>query len=513
MKQINKLLLAGFLVLCPGWILHAQIRTLSVRVAADVTLKQSDPDKNLGYHPNNAVCNCGQETWLKFDVGDLENQLMPGEQILYAEVMMRVSWNATGGIRVIHLRNDDNWNEGNGTQDLPDNLDGITWNKAITMTPTIDDPAFHDTLYTKEHCGLMPAKEYFPVLRALQSELSDTGNKIMTLRIIPYADTTEEQAWLGFISLQSPVSAWNLEVDDEGYPVEAPHLFVYAGVAQQRFSDYIHMGDTAFYSFQPSSFGTWLVETDEDDLRLHLAQKTRVDTNTWKPAALAIFRDTVFDNPDINLRAKMNYVTPSGIFFPYNDFIVIFGYTDENNFSYFAFYGDDESGTFRVIDGKRYRIGEADPQPALSDTLYHNYRIVREGSTVTAYIDSAVYYSVSNDSLNVPGRVGVGSHNDPVFFDDIYVEGYSSITGVRPFRKGASITVFPTIASQDVTVRSTDPVNGYQLLTVSGKMILEKSFAPKNIFNIDLSIVPSGMYLIRLRCKGNNLIVKKCIKE
>ncbi len=513
MKNTFSFLLLFFLAALAGRNTEAQIRTISVRVNADVTLKQSDPDRNLGYHPNNAVCNCGQETWLKFDVGDLQSKLMPGEEILYAEVMMRVSWNATGGIRVIHLRDDDNWNEGNGTQDLQDNLDGITWNKAITMTPSIDDPAHHDTLYTKEHCGLLPAKEYIPVLSALQGELSDTGNKIMTLRIVPYADTTEEEAWLGFISLQSPASAWNLEVDEEGYPVEAPHLLVYVGVAQQRFSDYVKMGDTANYRFTPSTFGTWMVESDEGDLRLHLAQKTSIDTNTWKPAAMSIFRDTVFNDPDIGLTAKMNYVTPSGIFFPYNDFIVIFGYTDENNFCYFAFYGDDESGTFRVIDGKRYRIGEANPMPALSDTLYHTYRVVKEGATVTAYIDSTEYYSVTNDSLDVTGKTGMGSHNDPVFFDDFHVAGYSEITGILPSEAKEKVTVFPSLTKDRITVRSTTPVAGYQLVDMNGKTVLEKNFSPSKYFRIDLTGVSSGAYLIRMKQAGNKVVVKKCIKE
>ncbi len=511
-KTFHILLLCSFALLA-GRSAEAQIRTLSIRVKADVTLKQSDPDRNLGYHPNNAVCNCGQETWLKFDLQGLSGQLLPGEEILYAEVMMRVSWNATGGIRVIHLRDDDNWNEGNGTQDLADNLDGITWNKAITMTPSIDDPAFHDTLYTKEHCGLMPTKEYFPVLSAVQSELSDTGNQLMTLRIIPYADTTEEEAWLGFISLQSPASAWNLEVDDEGYPVEAPHLLVYAGIAQQRFSDYVKMGDTAYYNFTPSSFGTWLVESDENDLRLHLAEKTSVDTNTWKPAAFAIFRDTVFEDPDIRLTAKMNYVTPSGIFFPYNDFIVIFGYTDENNFSYFAFYGDDESGTFRIIDGKRYRVGEANPMPALSDTLYHSYQIVKEGATVTAYIDSTEYFTVTNDSLDVMGKVGIGSHNDPVFFDDIHVDGYSQITGIRAVASASSVRVFPTLTRDVLTVRSRHPITAYQIVDMNGKKVLEKQISPATRFMIDLAPVSPGVYLIRLTEEGKKVVVTKCIKQ
>jgi len=138
-------------------------------------------------------------------------------------------------------------------------------------------------------------------------------------------------------------------------------------------------------------------------------KKTDVDQETWNPAALAVFNDAVYQDFEISLKAKMNYTTPSGAFFPHNDFIMAFGYEDPDNFSYYAFYGNDESGAFKVVDGPRIRIGEAKPMPDISDTLYHSYKIIRSGSTVTVYIDDVEYHNITDDQLNAGGKAGFGS--------------------------------------------------------------------------------------------------------
>ncbi len=523
-----------FLLFFATYQTQAQTRQILLRTNADVTLCRAKPDLNLGYDYSNEMCNWDsiniyggndspEESWVRWDLGNIESQLLPGEEILYVEAIFRVSWNSgdtanAQGYRVLHLWSSafDSWNEGNGVPGgAQDNLNGLTWNKAKSFAHDFEDPAYLDTLFVKKYAGVVPQKEYVNVTKAVMSELSDTGNKILTLRVVPYDYDYENivrKKWLGFISLNSPASSWNLEVDDDGYPVEAPHLRFYVGVPMHRFSDWEKMGDTTYYKFKPFAFGTWMVEEDEGDIRLHLAQKTTVDTNNWNPGALAIFTDTTFQDFDLHLKAKMDYVTPSGIFFPFNDFITVFGYIDNNNFSYFAFYGDDESGTFRVIDGKRYRVGEAKPMPAMTDTLYHNYRIVRTGSTVTAYIDSVEYYSVTNDSLNTAGKVGVGSHNDEVFFDDIWVDGYSVVSAVHTLRAPVDAQLFPNPVRDQLNIRSADNIDYYKIRNVIGKTVQEGTMYGSGTTRLDVSSMPAGIYFITIHT-GNNQVVKKFIKK
>ncbi len=527
-----KIMIVPVLMLITGNVLTAQTRQILLRCNADVTLLKAKPDLNLGYDYSNEMCNWDsinayggndspEESWVRWDLGNIENALQPGEKILYAEAIFRVSWNSgdtanAQGYRILYLWNKafDSWNEGNGVPGgAEDNLNGLTWNKAKSFTYDFEDPAYHDTIFVKKYAGVVPQKEYVNVYKAVESELSDTGNKILTLRIVPYDYDYENivrKKWLGFISLNSPASAWNLEVDDDGYPVEAPHLRFYVGIPMERFSDWAKMGDTAYYNFKPSSFGAWMVEEDEGDVRLHLAQKTSVDTNTWNPGAVAVFKDTAFTDFTLDLEAKMNYVTPSGVFFPFNDFIAVFGYQDPDNFSYFAFYGDDESGAFTVIDGKRHRVGEQVYQPAISDTAYHSYKLVRSGSQLTVYIDDTEYYTITNDSLNAEGLIGVGSHNDEVFFDNIHVEGYDTPTAVRIPEASLDVTVYPNPASNEISIISPEPLDLYSIHNVIGETVRYGTFAGH--YKLDVSGLPAGIYFINVR-SGEKQTIKKFIKK
>ncbi len=515
--------------------LDAQVKQVRVRTNADVTILSAKPDLNLGYDYSNEMCNWDsvgayggndspEESWIRWDLGSIESEIGPDEEILYVEAVFRVSWNSADtaiaqGYRVIQLKNAglDFWNEGNGVPGgAGDNLDGLTWNKAKSLPVDFEDPANYDTIMAKKYAGIVPQEEYVDLTQAVNFELGDDGNKILTLRVIPYdmdiANITRKK-WLGFISLNSPPGPWNLEVDDEGYPVEAPHLIFYIGKPQSRFSPYEMMGDTSNYSIKPSAFGNWVVEEDEGDLRLIIAKKTSIDTNNWKPAATAIFNEHEFQDFELNFKAKMNYVTPSGAFFPYNDFITIFGYEDEDNFSYFAFYGDDESGTFKVVDGIRTRVGDAKPVPALSDTAYHEYKLSRVGSTITASIDGVEYHSITNDSLNASGKVGMGSHNDVVFFDDFMEKDYSIVTGRRNIKLSTSVNIFPNPAKDILRVQSERNIIQYSIIDIVGKSVVTKNIIGEKNFNVSVTSLPQGIYFMNMKTDREDIIIKRFIKK
>jgi len=86
------------------------------------------------------------------------------------------------------------------------------------------------------------------------------------------------------------------------------------------------------------------------------------------------------------------------------------------------FIGNDEGGFYNVVDGEKSLVGDGQTTPAIADADYHDYRLVRSGTTVTAYIDGTEYYSLTDASLGTEGKIGFGSYNDIVYFDD-FIEG------------------------------------------------------------------------------------------
>ncbi|MEN8227687.1 MAG: T9SS type A sorting domain-containing protein [Bacteroidota bacterium] len=500
---------------------HAQVKEVLLRCEADVTLLKDFPDINAGYDLNNQLCNFDsvgplggtnspEEAWVRWDLGAIESEIGEGEEILYVEAVFRVSWNSdvpeiAQGFHALHLDDSfDFWNEGNGVSGdggAVDNLDGLTWNKAKGIND-FEDAVFHDTLYSKQQAKILPNKEYIPVLDAVQKELSGEGNKLFTLRMVPYHNSIEDRKrWLGFISLQSPAANWALEVDDEGYPLHAPQLKFYIGKHQEKFSDHGRMGVISNYSVKPDDFGYWMVADDEGDAKMQLMKKTTVDQETWNPAALAVFNDAEFQDFEISVKAKLTDTTQTGVLIPFNDFIMAFGYVDPDNFSYYAFYGNDESGTFQVVDGIRKRVGDAKPMPALSDALYHSYKMTRTGSTVTVFIDDVEYQSINNDSLNVAGKVGFGSHNDAVFFDDFFEKDYG--VGVADLTS-AALSIYPNPVSSELVIESTRGIDAYRLMDITGKLILSGHNRSSGQTVLDISEVPDGLYILFTDIAGNH---------
>ena len=525
-RNLLNQLVALLLIFMAATGLQAQVREVLLRANADVTLLKDFPDVNSGHDLNNQLCNFDsigpyggtnspEETWVRWDLGAIESEIGEGEEILYVEAVFRVSWNSDDpeiaqGFRTLHLDNSfDFWNEGNGVPGgAVDNLDGLTWNKAKGIND-FEDASMHDTLYVKQQATILPSKEFVPVLEAVQNELSEDGNKLLTLRLVPfYTDLEMRKKWLGFIALQSPAGAWSLEVDEEGFPLDAPQLKFYIGKNQDQFSDGA-MGRISNYNLKPEEFGYWMVANDEGDARMQLMKKTEIDQEKWNPGAVAVFKDAVYQDFEISLKAKMNYTTPSGAFFPYNDFIMAFGYEDPDNFSYYAFYGNDESGAFKVADGIRSRIGEANPIPAMIDTSYHSYKVVRAGSLITVFIDGTEYHSITDDMLNTEGKVGFGSHNDVVFFDDFTEKDYG--VGVEN-HADRGFVVFPNPASSQINIHSTGSIQSCKVLDICGKVVLSGQNLGSGNIILDISGLQNGIYILNVNIAGERF-AQKIIKR
>jgi len=71
-------------------------------------------------------------------------------------------------------------------------------------------------------------------------------------------------------------------------------------------------------------------------------------------------------------------------------------------------------------------------QDWLTDNAYHSIEVSRVGSAITVRFDSNLVMNTTDNSLGA-GRVGVGSFNDPAYFDDVSVTGTAvTLPGPNP---------------------------------------------------------------------------------
>ncbi len=519
LKAIAVLIAIGF-----SSIMQAQVREIKLVANADATIFMDFPTVNGGAESSNMICNNDsaldglstrgyEEAWIKWDLSQLEAELEAGEEILYAEAIFMVSWNSADtnlaqGYHALHMNDQfDGWNEGNGQASSPDNLNGITWNSAKGIGDFELEESY-ETILVKERATVVPNNEIIPVFDAVAKELGDGGNKTFTLRMAPYwTSSTGVKKWLGLQTRESP---WNGYDEITGIATNAPYLRVYVGINKSQFSDEGDMGLIENYDLKPSEFGYWLVGEDEGDDRLLLNKATTPDPDK-SPSGLAIFNDQTYQDVEISVKAKMNEITASGAFLPFNDFVMVFGYEDADNFSYFQFIGINESGTYKVIDGVRSLIGSVYPIPPVSDTLYHDYKITRTGSEVVAYVDGVEYHRVSDDALNAEGKIGLGSHNNTVFFDD-FSDGNPGETGLN--QDGLNkVSVYPNPAKASFIISSDETLNSFKLVNILGKTVLNSKGISSTRVSVDLSDIPSGMYFIVAEMQNGTSGTSKIIIE
>jgi hypothetical protein len=81
-------------------------------------------------------------------------------------------------------------------------------------------------------------------------------------------------------------------------------------------------------------------------------------------------------------------------------------------------------------------------------------------------------------------------------------------------QKDDRFIVFPNPADDRINVQCADQnttILNYQLTDISGAVIDQKQ-GPGNTFSVDLSYVPSGMYILKLNT-GSGIISKKVVKR
>ncbi len=485
---------------------QSQVTQDTIWTDADVTLGSGTgqdlgdyKDRNLGADGSMEICNFDDneslmsyfESWAKFDLSSLEAAIPEGQEILYAEIVLKVSANTGQGYYAYHLMDADDWVEGNGSNGALSTEGGLTWTDAQAYD--YENEANYTLIKESPECGGTSWVEEFNVTEAVKYEMGAEGNKILTIRFAPYISeydpVTSPKEWLGFYSRQSP---WGAIHPDLGIATDAAHIIFYIGPEEPTvFSDIASFGDITNYANTPSKYGFWLVRDDEGDARLKLSERPSPINGT--PGGVAVYDVETYGDFDISLKAKLNKIS-GGALDPKADFIVAFGYSDISNYAYIRFTGEDINGFYLVDTSGAVEVGTLNTTPAVSDTAYHNYRLVRSGTTVTAYIDDVEYMAVTDDALGTAGMIGVGSYNDVALFDD-FAEGAGG-TGIFNDVKNTSFSVYPNPAADILNIDAESPIQKLVISNIVGQEIRKLHDLNSGSIMINISDFETGVYFI-----------------
>ena len=509
MKQnstLLKLILTSILTVLMFTAIHAQVTHAVFYAIADLSLMSGtgatngDPkDMNFGGGPNLAICNFDDfpgynspsEVWMKFDLTTLGDSIPDGQAILYAEIALKISNNTGQGHICDHLKDIDDWKEGDGGYSTMDQTgEGLTWTAAQAFDYENPDNYTHiNSLPVAPGTGSIVNFEVTP---AIEYERGESGNEILTLRFTPtiadYDPPAIGKSWLGYYSIQAQ---WGT-VMENGVNQAAPNITFYIGAPQPtEFSDIENFGDIGSYDLTPPGFQKWIVGEDEADARLIINGRPAPINGT--PGGVAVYNmDDAYGDFDISLKAKLNKIK-SGALDPKADFIIAFGYEDGENYSYMRFTGEDINGIYLVDTAGVVEVGDLNATPAVSDTAYHDYRLVRTGTTVTAYIDGAEYLAVTDDALGTEGGIGMGSYNDIALFDDFAEgEGPSAVNELIQ----TNFKIYPNPAGDYLNVDADNIIQELVITNIIGQEMLTIRDIGSRSTLINTTGFKNGIYFI-----------------
>lgn len=442
---------------------------------------------------DNTIYNSAFESWVMFDLSTLADSIPEGQHILYSEIALRVSGNYGNGYYCYHLKNIDNWLEGNGSSSVLDNEGGLTWTNAQEFDYV--NASNYTLIYTNSNPGGTGTIETFSVQEAVDYELSASGNKSLTLRFAPTISAynpneTDPIKWLGFYSKESP---WEVILPD-GTNKSAAHITFYIGSDQPTvFSEIEDFGNLDNYETVPTGFQKWAVVEDEGQERLKIMERPAPVNQT--PGGLALYKNSMYGDFDITMKAKINK-TVEGAIDPKADFTIAFGYKDRTDYLYMLFTGEGKDGIYKVTEEGPSLVGAGNSSASITDTAYHTYRLVRSGSTVTAYVDGNVFLTETDDALASEGMIGMGSYNDIALFDDFENE----TSGVTAIDNASlkSFSVFPNPADNNLTVQSENLISRITVRSLLGQELMNQQVDKSGSINLDVSTLSTGLYFVTI---------------
>lgn len=169
-----------------------------------------------------------------------------------------------------------------------------------------------------------------------------------------------------------------------------------------------------------SGGGTWSVTEFENSNLLYLSGDPDAGPNS-QLGAYCLFEDTSYGNFTMTGRFKSSEVF-SGAPNEWHDLAVIFGYTDDTHYYYasFNYFSDANSNGIMRINGDAVTKLSSERAGVLENGNWGSFKVKRENGSIEVYRNNELVFS-ADDSTYLQGKIGVGSFNDNVMFDDIYI--------------------------------------------------------------------------------------------
>lgn len=176
-----------------------------------------------------------------------------------------------------------------------------------------------------------------------------------------------------------------------------------------------YLGDTSNWLIHHES--RWNVVMDEGDFRWGINTTNYHNLSGGRLGEYALIKNRTYGDFIFTAMVKSSDNTTHN---PSRDYDVIFGYHTPYNYYYMMFSTNkNNTDLFIVRNGEREFVAGSDIF-AVPDSRYHNISIERTGSHIMILFDGQKVLETYDSSFG-EGRIGIGSFNDMVLWDDIRV--------------------------------------------------------------------------------------------
>ncbi len=278
-------------------------------------------------------------------------------------------------------------------------------------------------------------------------------------------------------------------------------------VSDPVFSTIPHFGSVLSYERHQENL--WSTRMDSNDMRYFLSNEKR-DLEIIQPG-FSFVKDSIYSDFSLNVTVRTGEdLSESSV----ADYTIIFGYEDEKNFNKIVMKNSSARVT-NVNNGQSIYV-KGTGRDGIPDEAYHELQVALSGDQLTISLDDSVFLTATSARLQQEGKVGFGSDQYAVFFDDITISGSSSSTGLydseqipqqfaleqnypNPFNPKTTIS-YRLLAINDVELSIFD-VRGQKVTT----LIDEIQQPGRHTIHWNASDHPSGIYYYRLMVKDQSM--------
>jgi len=176
-------------------------------------------------------------------------------------------------------------------------------------------------------------------------------------------------------------------------------------------------------NYQRMQEDLWSTSLDSGDYRYYLNNNPRnVEVDL---AGFSFIKDSIYADFSlfITTRTAEDFTISSSA-----DYSVIFGYTDENNYNQLLMSYSSARVTGVVNGISLYIAGTG--RDGIPDDYYHGLNVVLKDDQLSVFLDDSLFLNAKSSKFVKTGKIGFGSENYGVYFDDISVIGDGFATGI-----------------------------------------------------------------------------------